>query len=53
LQVVGNQIQAGIDNSLLFDLVDTKSPFDGGAIAFLCEEGCISSQGIIVQHAGK
>jgi len=48
LQVTGNQLEASIDGCKLFSVDDTDHPLTGGGVALICEEGCLSSDAVIV-----
>lgn len=49
LQVVGNRIQAWVDNELIFDVEDMENPLTGGAVALVCEEGRTAADSVIVE----
>jgi hypothetical protein len=49
LQVSGNRLQGSIDGRPLFDLEDPERPLLRGGVAFLCEEGCLSSDAMRVR----
>jgi ADP-ribosylglycohydrolase len=49
MQLVGNRIEAGIDGQTLFNVYDADCPLTGGGIALVCEEGCISSDAVLVR----
>ncbi len=51
LQVVGNHIQAWIDDRLLFDVQDADQPLTSGGIALICEEGRIGTDAVVVHPA--
>ena len=42
LQVVGNCLQGWVDDQLFFEVYDEEASLDGGGIAIVCEDGCIS-----------
>jgi hypothetical protein len=46
LQTDDGRLQAWVDGHQFFDLTDPDSPLEGGAIAFICEEGTLSSEAI-------
>jgi ADP-ribosylglycohydrolase len=48
LRIADNRILGKIDGVTLFDVMDSERPFDGGAIAFVCEEGRMASRGVRV-----
>jgi hypothetical protein len=50
LRVRGNRLQAGVDGEVLFDLED--EPLLSGAVALICEEGCMATDGVTVQPVG-
>jgi hypothetical protein len=51
LQVVGNHIQAWINDRLLFDVQDADQPLTSGGIALICEEGRIGTDAVVVHPA--
>jgi hypothetical protein len=53
LEVSGNQIKAWIDDELQFELVDEESPLQGGGVAFVVDQGHISSQAMTVKPIGN
>lgn len=53
LEVVGARLQAWIDDQLVFDVRDVDSPLAGGGVAFVVEEGCLSSTAMTVQPARR
>jgi ADP-ribosylglycohydrolase len=53
LRAVGRRIRAGIDGRDVFDVTDADGRFlDGGAVALVCEEGCIDVGPVAVRPAG-
>ena len=52
LRVRGNRLQASVDGEFLFDLEDEEPLLNGGAVALICEEGCMASDGVKVQPVG-
>jgi len=52
LRVRGNRLQASIDGGVLFDVEDDEPLLNGGAVALICEEGCMASEGARVQPVG-
>ena len=52
LAVVGNRLQAWIDDELIFDLYDYHRPLSGGAVGLLCEEGRIAVGPVRIHPAG-
>ncbi len=48
LQVSGVHLRAWIDGSMIFDMMDEDAPINEGAVAFVCDEGCISSDGMVI-----
>jgi hypothetical protein len=52
LRVRGNRLQASVDGEFLFDLEDDEPLLNGGAVALICEEGCMASDGVKVQPVG-
>jgi ADP-ribosylglycohydrolase len=46
LKVTGQRLQGWVDGALLFDLVDSHHPLEGGAAALLLEEGTISCESV-------
>jgi hypothetical protein len=51
LIVVGNRIEARIDGTSVFDVTDEDRPLTGGALALICEEGCLSSDTVSIRPA--
>jgi ADP-ribosylglycohydrolase len=49
VRVAGASIEARVDGRLLFSVEDSDRPLTGGAVAFVCEEGCLTSDAIAVQ----
>jgi ADP-ribosylglycohydrolase len=49
LQVIGTQLRGWVDGQLILDVDDTNRPLEGGAVALLCDSGCIESGDVIVQ----
>ena len=49
LGVAGPRLQGWVDGQLLFDLEDTSRPLAGGAIALVCEEGCLRAGAVTVR----
>lgn len=49
LQVQGTHLLAWIDQQLIFDVHDDEPLLSGGAIALLCEEGCVDCSVVMVQ----
>ncbi len=52
LRVRGNRLQASVDGETLFDIEDDEPLLNGGAVALICEEGCMASDGVRVQPVG-
>ena len=50
MQVSGSQIKAWIDGQLVFDVVDANNPLLSGGVAFVVDQGHISSQSMTVKH---
>jgi hypothetical protein len=48
LQVSGNRLQGWIDGVQLFDCIDGDTPLDGGSVALVVEEGCITCDSVSV-----
>ena len=46
LKVTGQRLQGWVDGALLFDLVDSDRPLEGGAAALLLEEGTVSCEAV-------
>jgi hypothetical protein len=44
----GNQIQAWVNETLLFNFEDFDQPLSGGGIALVCEEGRVGAEQVIV-----
>ncbi|MBN1248016.1 MAG: ADP-ribosylglycohydrolase family protein [Anaerolineae bacterium] len=49
LQVSGNRIRAWVDGQLQFDVVDADTPLLGGGVAYVVDQGHISSQSMAVR----
>jgi len=49
LQVVGNQVVAGVDGQELFSVTDVDHPLTGGAVALVVEEGNLSTDAVRLQ----
>lgn len=49
LRVVGNTIAASLDGQVLFEVEDHNRPLTGGGVAFVCEEGRISSEAVEIR----
>jgi hypothetical protein len=52
LQVAGRRIEAFIDGQQVFTVADDHRPLDGGGVALVCEEGCMSTNAVHVEPAG-
>ena len=52
LRVKGNRLTASVDGEVLFDLEDDEPLLNDGAVALICEEGYMVSDGISVQPVG-
>jgi len=52
LEAVGARLRAWADGELLFDLIDEEAPLSGGAVALLCETGCVTTNAVKVAPAG-
>lgn len=48
LETQGDRIRASVDGHELFDVIDADEPLRNGAIALVVEEGCFSTQSVIV-----
>lgn len=48
LEVCGSRLRAWINQALIFDLVDADQPLSGGGVALICEEGCVSTDAVLV-----
>ncbi len=48
LAVLGNQISAYVNDSLVFAVEDHEHPLAGGGIALVCEEGRIGTEEVVV-----
>jgi hypothetical protein len=46
LDVDGSRLRGFLNGLLLFDVTDTDQPLNGGGIAYVCMEGCMSSESI-------
>jgi ADP-ribosylglycohydrolase len=49
MEVSGNQIQAWIDDELQFEIVDEENHLQGGGVAYVVDQGHISSQAMTVK----
>jgi len=49
MQVSGNQIRAWIDDALQFEVVDEGKPLNSGGVAYVVDQGHISSQALSVR----
>ena len=49
MQVSGNRIKAWVDDQLQFDVVDEDKPLLGGGVAYVVDQGHISSQAMTVK----
>jgi hypothetical protein len=49
MQVEGSHLQGWVNEVLLFDVKDETRPFMGGGVAYVVEEGHISSQAMTVK----
>jgi ADP-ribosylglycohydrolase len=49
MEVSGNLIQAWIDDELQFEIVDEENPLQGGGVAYVVDQGHISSQAMTVK----
>ena len=52
LQVTGTRLQGWVDDEQVFDLHDDDRPFEGGAIALICEEGRMAAERVTVKPVG-
>src|SRR5215211_5775419 len=52
LLVSGNRLQASVDGDVLFDVEDDESLLNSGAVALICEEGCMAADGVRVHPVG-
>ena len=52
LRVRGSCLQASVDGDVLFDVEDDEPLLNGGAVALICEEGCMATDSIRVQPVG-
>ncbi len=53
MQVSGNQIRAWIDDALQFEVVDEGKPLNSGGVAYVVDQGHISSQALSVRPIEK
>jgi ADP-ribosylglycohydrolase len=53
IAVSGNQIQAWIDGELQFEVIDEENPLHSGGVAYVVDQGHISSQAMKVKAIGK
>ena len=49
IQVSGNRIKAWVDDQLQFDVLDEDKPMLSGGVAYVVDQGHISSQAMIVK----
>jgi ADP-ribosylglycohydrolase len=49
LEVVGTRLRGWVDGQLILEAEDTDRPLEGGAVALLCDSGCIESGDVIVE----
>jgi hypothetical protein len=49
--VKGNRLRTSVDGEVLFDVED-EPLLNGGAVALICEEGCMAGDSIRVQPVG-
>ncbi|NIT51398.1 MAG: ADP-ribosylglycohydrolase family protein, partial [Phycisphaerae bacterium] len=49
MEVSGNQIQAWIDGELQLEVVDEENSLQGGGVAYVVDQGHISSQAMTVK----
>ena len=49
LQVAGTRLRATIDGRAIFDVEDTDRALNGGGVALICVEGCVSSEAVTVR----
>jgi hypothetical protein len=49
LETAGNRICAGVNGDPFFDILDTGPILDGGAIALVVDEGCLSSNAVSIK----
>jgi ADP-ribosylglycohydrolase len=52
LRVKENRLRASVDGEVLFEAEDYAPPLNSGAVALICEEGCMASDGAKVQPVG-
>jgi hypothetical protein len=52
LDVEGENLRASIDGEVLFEVVDRHRALASGAVAFVCEEGCMTSDSLEVTALG-
>jgi ADP-ribosylglycohydrolase len=48
IDVEGDRLRASVDGRSLFEVVDGDRPLAAGAAAFVCEEGCLTSEALEV-----
>jgi ADP-ribosylglycohydrolase len=53
LQVVGNCLEAKIDGLPLFTIEDADWPLEHGGVALVCQEGCLSTDAVVVRPARR
>jgi ADP-ribosylglycohydrolase len=52
LEVEGEHLRASVDGVVVFDVVDRHPALASGAVAFVCEEGCMTSESLEVAALG-
>jgi hypothetical protein len=46
LELEGERVRGSVDGEVLFDVVDRHRALASGAVAFVCEEGCMTSDSL-------
>jgi hypothetical protein len=53
LEASGPRLVGHINGRVLFDVEDREAPLESGAAAFLCTEGCMSSNSLSVSPSQR
>jgi ADP-ribosylglycohydrolase len=48
LELEQDHLRGSVDGEVLFEVVDRDRPLTGGSVAFVCEEGCMTSDVLLV-----
>ena len=49
MQISGNQIKAWVDDQLQFNIIDDGTPLTGGGVAFVVDQGHLTSHAMTVK----